>query len=203
TEQPVAVIADEAITPEVMPLLPPDLPLIRASLPSSNWLTETGGFAAILTKPVSEDDIMGTIVRVLGDSKEWDALLVDDDRGFLQLTSRMIEAATGGRASVRAAYSGHAALAKMRQRRPDIVLLDLLMPDMSGFDVAAKMREDPDLSTIPVVAVTAATPGEDQLTTHGAMFALTRKGSFRPGELVALIEATLSVATGNPLSPDS
>ena len=79
--------------------------------------------------------------------------------------------------------------------KPDVVLLDLLMPDMTGFEVATQMASEPALRDIPVIAMSAATPGEDQLASVGAGFSLFRDGPFRPGELVALLQMALSVVT--------
>jgi CheY-like chemotaxis protein len=53
------------------------------------------------------------------------------------------------------AYDGEQALAQMRQTRPDLVLLDLLMPRVGGLAILERMRQDPELSAIPVVVVSA------------------------------------------------
>ena len=202
---PLAIIAngdwsDDNNGQELLQQLPDEILFIQASLPSRQWLSENGEFAAVLTKPVSEEDVLGAIAALLPEpANERTVLLVDDDRGFLQLTARMIEANAANTCHVLSAYNGQNALAKARRYRPDIVLLDLLMPDMSGFEVLACLHQDAETKDIPVVAVTAATPGEDQLATKGATFTLTKKGAFRPGELIALLDAALRGPTGRLL----
>ena len=121
---------------------------------------------------------------------------MDDDRGFLQLTTRLIEAYAPDRFQLASAYTGQAALEKARRLSPNLILLDLMLPDMSGFDVVNALRQDAETRAIPVVAVTAATPGEDHLEASGATFSLRRHGAFRPGELVALLDTALRSTTG-------
>lgn len=94
------------------------------------------------------------------------------------------------------AYSGRDTLKRAREERPDIVLLDLVMPDLNGFEVAALLRQDPELASIPLVAVTAATPGEDEVAVEGAFLSLYRKGPFHPGELVQFLGFALEQASG-------
>jgi len=129
-------------------------------------------------------------------------LIVDDDRGFIRLIRRLLQSASGGKPAgdaatdasitVTSAYNGETAIAKARQHRPDMVLLDLLLPDMSGFEVLAQFQADTALADVPIVAVTAATPGEDELQAEGTTFTVARKGSFGPGEVIRLLQAALN-----------
>ncbi len=72
-----------------------------------------------------------------------------------KLTSEYYEVVT--------AMSGQEALDKAKETRPDIVLLDVMMPGMDGFEVCSRMKADPELSHIPVVMVTALTDSEDRV----------------------------------------
>jgi len=174
---------------------PLNLPVIECSLPSASWLVSGHRFSGVLSKPISYEKLLSTLSAIAHGPPPRSILIADDDRSLVQLVVRLLEAA-GDSYRVTAAYGGEEALRRIRRGRPDAVLLDLLMPDMSGFDVAARMGEDPDLEQIPVIAMTAATPGEDQLATLGATFALSKRSSFRPGELAGLIASTLDVLTG-------
>ncbi|MHB0877244.1 MAG: ATP-binding response regulator [Anaerolineae bacterium] len=175
-----------------------DVPVIECSLPSASWITRTQQFAAMLTKPVSSDRLANVLEAVSPAGRAANIMLIDDDRGFTQLVLRMIEAMPGSRYDVRIAYGGEDGLRKMSQSPPDMVLLDLLMPDLTGFQVLERMRDNEALRCVPVVAVTAATPGEDQISAGGASFRLRRRGGFRPGELLALVSAGLALAEGEP-----
>jgi len=174
--------------------LPDAVPLIECPLPGGHWLGEHGDFNAVLTKPVSSEDIVAALAKVLHDTRNPTVLVVDDSRGFVQLVSRTIEEALGTGCRALASYSGDDALHKARLFRPDAVLLDLVMPGMTGFEVAHEMRKDPVLQATPIIAVTAATPGEESLSVNGATFTLAKKEAFRPGELFKLICAALDQA---------
>jgi len=88
-----------------------------------------------------------------------DILLVDDNPGIIQLMGR----ALAGLGQLRFATSGAVALQKLRERRPDVVLLDAEMPGMSGFEVCERMKVDPSLCDIPVIFVTAHDGQEQEL----------------------------------------
>ena len=53
------------------------------------------------------------------------------------------------------ASNGTEALAQVKKEKPDLVLLDVMMPDISGFDVAKQMKADPEMSDIPIIFLTA------------------------------------------------
>jgi len=176
--------------------LPGDLPVIRCSLPSWEWI-RAGNFSRVLTKPVDAESLTAALEGVLGSVGGCRVLIVDDDRGFVQLLSRTLEAMPGTPYRTGAAYDGEDALRCMRYTKPDVVLMDLLMPGMTGFEVVEAMRAESSLAGIPVIAVTAATPGEDQALLRGADFCYRRNGAFRSGELLTLLSAGLRLADGS------
>ena len=176
----------------VLHALPEDVPVIQCALPSNEWVFGEGQFAAVLTKPVTPEDVLGTVARLVNGNEAARVLLVDDDRGFVQLLARILESDQARRYEIAKAYSGQEALQKVRHFRPQLMLLDLRLPDLTGFSVLDQLREDGEYGNLPVVAVTAATPGEDQLAAEGAYFMCAKRGMFRPGELVRLIAAAVA-----------
>lgn len=80
-------------------------------------------------------------------------LIVDDEASFTRLLKRNLELT--GRYRVRTENSGGAALEAAREMRPDLILLDVMMPDMDGPEVATQLRDDPTLHDIPIVFLTA------------------------------------------------
>jgi signal transduction histidine kinase/CheY-like chemotaxis protein len=209
-EAPVAVIVNRSLGSEeqspgsdLLSHLPETMPLIECSLPTSQWLSREEQFAAVLTKPVSADSVLSVLARLLPPLENMRVLIVDDDHGFVQLLSRILQAEPRNQYQVLTAYSGEEALRKMTRVRPDVALIDLRMPDLSGFDVLARMRREPELRDVPVVAVTAATPGEDHLLAKGAAFCLRKRGAFQPGELVRLIAAGLGQVNGTAVGAPS
>lgn len=83
---------------------------------------------------------------------ERDILIVDDNSQNAELLEAYLEPL---QCKVRIASDGIEALDQIRQKHPDIVLLDIMMPRMSGFEVCRRMKQDSDTRDIPVVMVTA------------------------------------------------
>ncbi len=122
-------------------------------------------------------------------------LVVDDDKPTLELlrdilASRRIEAVT--------ATSGFEGLELAQERRPDLVILDVMMPGLDGYKTCAFMKEDPDLKGIPIVMFTAAGGAKfnERAFRAGAAFCLAKPFEVRP--FLGLVELALSKAKGLP-----
>ncbi|WP_203902965.1 response regulator transcription factor [Virgisporangium aliadipatigenens] len=87
-------------------------------------------------------------------------LVVDDDEDIRVLVAARLEAA-GYRADMVA--DGPEALRAIRDDKPDLVILDVMMPGMSGFDVCREIREDPAVADLPVIMLTARDDGVAKL----------------------------------------
>jgi two-component system alkaline phosphatase synthesis response regulator PhoP len=79
-------------------------------------------------------------------------LLIDDDVDFVKATTKVLESKPY---EVIVAFDGKEGLEKARSEKPDLVLLDILMPKVDGFAVADQLKKDESLSKIPVVALTS------------------------------------------------
>lgn len=79
-------------------------------------------------------------------------LLIDDDADFVKATTKVLESKPY---EVIVAFDGKEGLEKARSEKPDLVLLDILMPKVDGFAVADQLKKDESLSKIPVVALTS------------------------------------------------
>jgi two-component system, OmpR family, response regulator VicR len=122
-------------------------------------------------------------------------LCIEDDKEIIDLI-RLILNRKGH--EVIGASGGEEGLAKARALRPDIVLLDLMMPDMDGWEVFHRMRSDPALSAIPVVVVTArAQPIDRVLGLHVARVDDYVSKPFTPQDLTECIERVLSRKAGS------
>src|SRR6266545_5589671 len=86
-------------------------------------------------------------------------LLVDDESSITRLLKLTLERT--GKYETREENFGANAVEAAQEFRPDLILLDVMMPDMDGGDVAAKLREDPSLRKTPVVFLTAAVKKEE------------------------------------------
>jgi two-component system, OmpR family, alkaline phosphatase synthesis response regulator PhoP len=79
-------------------------------------------------------------------------LVVDDNEQNLELIQAYLEDIE---CRILPAYSGAEALKLIRERMPDLILLDVMMPEMSGFEVCRQVRNDPKIKDIPIIMVTA------------------------------------------------
>lgn len=86
-------------------------------------------------------------------------LMVDDETAFTRMTRRHLEAAGGF--EVEAVSQARAAVGAARAFKPDVILLDVMMPDGDGGEVAAELAAQPDLKHIPVMFLTAAIKGNE------------------------------------------
>ena len=82
-------------------------------------------------------------------------LLVDDDRDFVEATTAVLESVC----EVDVAYGGGEAMAKARAAKPDLILLDVIMPDEDGFAVCDQLKADPQLADVPVIMLTSLPDG--------------------------------------------
>lgn len=137
------------------------LPIIECPMVGKHQLGQALGVMDYLVKPVAREALM-TVLDRLGE-RAHRVLVVDDDPQMAHLISRMLETDEREYEVVRA-YNGQEGLREMRSQRPDLVLLDLVMPEMDGHDMLAQMQEDADLRDTPVVVITAQehTPKEER-----------------------------------------
>ena len=175
------------------------VPVIRCSIPSPSWLQQSAGIDDCLTKPVSRESLRSLLERYC--RKPSTILVVDDDLGFVSLMVRMLgtmELAD----EVLTAYSGVDALRLARERVPDLLLLDLLMPEMDGFQVVEALRRDPALRDISVVAVTATSYAEEMLSRRGGYFTVTQSKGLSTGMLTEFLSVALKVLQPNYVGED-
>jgi DNA-binding response OmpR family regulator len=125
-------------------------------------------------------------------------LCIDDEKEIIDLI-RLILARKGY--EVAGAIGGEEGLAKARSWKPDLVLLDLMMPDMDGWEVFHRIRADAALAEIPVIVVTARAQSIDRvLGLHVARVDDYISKPFTPQDLVESVERVLArkAAGGEP-----
>ncbi len=118
-------------------------------------------------------------------------LVVDDDLDSLKLIGLMLQR-QGYR--ITAASSGTQALSKAHSEKPDLIILDVMMPDMDGYEVCRRLRADPDTQDIPIIMFTAKTLVDDKVAGFeaGADDYLTKPT--HPAELASRVKAILARA---------
>lgn len=122
-------------------------------------------------------------------------LVVDDDKEIVRLLRAYLEQAGF---QVLVAYDGESALHVVRREQPDLVVLDLMLPDRDGWEITRLVRSDPTVANTPVVMLTARVEDTDKIVglELGADDYITKP--FNPQVVVAHVRAVLRRATAEP-----
>jgi DNA-binding response OmpR family regulator len=117
-------------------------------------------------------------------------LVADDDPVIL----RLLEVNLGLEGfAVETASGGEEAVTRAAETPPDVIILDVMMPGMSGYDVVGRLREDPTTAEIPVVFLSARAQEEDRARGRELGVAAYVTKPFDPGELVGLVRRLATV----------
>ncbi len=164
------------------------VPVIGCSLPSQAWMAHSLGASASLSKPINFRQLQDEMDRI-GNVR--DIFVIDDNPGVCQLVERGVGVMKRP-LTVRVAYDGENGLTAMRRRPPDLLLLDLMMPEMDGFQVFEQMQHDPVLANVKVILLTATSYPEDRLAQRGSRITVYRADQLRPVEVLRCIAPILS-----------
>ncbi len=180
--------------------LPYGTPAIVCSVPGANEAAGALGAADYLVKPISREALLAALDRL--PSPPQTILVVDDEPEAVQLYWRMLRSAERGY-RVLTAGDGRQALEILRQERPDAILLDLVMPEVDGFQVLEACSQDAALRGIQAVLTSARDPAGQPVVTN--TLTITRGDGLSVPQLLACIEMvsrTLSaVPPGGPVQP--
>lgn len=116
-------------------------------------------------------------------------LIIEDDRFLRELiTQKLVKEGY----EISEAIDGEEGIKKIKEKKPDLILLDLILPEIDGFEVLSKMREDPALAQIPVIILSNLGQKEDveRGLKLGAVDYLI-KAHFTPGEIIEKIKNVL------------
>jgi CheY-like chemotaxis protein len=143
--------------------LPFGTPAITCWLPGEHDAAQRLGVVEYLVKPLATEKLLAALAA-LGNAIRT-VLIVDDEEDELHLFARMIEAGAHRYAILRVT-SGQRALSMLRSRQPDVMLLDLNMPGMNGFQVLAEKARDPAIAAIPVIVISSRDPVGDPILSN-------------------------------------
>jgi YesN/AraC family two-component response regulator len=149
-----------------------------------------------LEKPVNSDELVISLerfgLRTTAGQNSPTILIVDDDPGILNLHARLVQEKMK-KSLVLTASSGLDGLNLMRQYIPQLVILDLLMPELDGFGILKIMQDDPILRNIPVIILSAQVLSEREMNNlHQKVATVIHKGVFSAEEVYDRIENVLS-----------
>jgi len=161
------------------------VPIVMVTILDDKNLGFTLGASEYMTKPIDRDRL-GTILRRYGRGKSVKSVLVvEDDEPTRGVMRRVLEHEGW---TVTEAEHGRVALEWLSQNHPQLVLLDLMMPEMDGFEFLEALRSDGDRRSIPVVVVTAKElTEEDRRRLNGRVERIVTKSSQDPEALLVQI----------------
>ena len=162
------------------------IPVVIVSMLDERGAGFALGAADYLVKPVEHEELLRAVTRCVtppGDGRT--VVAIDDEPVDLDL----IEAALAPQGwSVVRAEGGEAGVEAVRRERPAVVLLDLLMPGVDGFEVVERVRADPDVAGVPIVVFTSKDmTAADHERLSGRISLLAQKGTFRQDQLANVV----------------
>lgn len=116
-------------------------------------------------------------------------LLIEDDTVLLQMYKDKFSHEVF---DVQTARDGHEGIEKMKVFKPDIVLLDLIMPKVSGFDVLKVVKNDPELKTIPILVLTNIYADAEDLVKNWGVEYFLLKANYTPEDIMNKVRQILS-----------
>ncbi|MCL4818816.1 MAG: response regulator [Vicinamibacteria bacterium] len=155
------------------------IPVIMITMVDDQEMGHALGAADFLPKPIDRDRLAALLRRYKHEGAQ--LLVVEDDAATRELVRRTLEADGW---SVAEAENGRVALERVAERMPSLILLDLMMPEMDGFEFVAELRKKPEWTGIPVVVVTAKdVTEEDRARLDGQVKRIVQKGGLSREDL--------------------
>jgi CheY-like chemotaxis protein len=183
----------EQVPSSLLGNLPFGTPAISCWLPGEHEAARRLGVVDYLIKPLSLEKLRAALAK-LGEGIKT-VLIVDDEEDELQLFARMLETHTP-RLSILQVTTGQRALDMLRSRQPDVMLLDLVMPGMNGFQVLEEKARDPAITDIPVIIISSRDPTGEPIASN--TFMVTQGVGISQRNLITCIQAL-----GRILAPSS
>jgi signal transduction histidine kinase/CheY-like chemotaxis protein len=169
-----------------------DIPVIFVTILDEKTKGYSLGATDYLVKPVDRERLAQVLERICTDRPSRHILLVEDDETTRTVTRRALERDGW---SVMQAENGRVALARMPEQRPDAILLDLMMPEMDGFEFLVELRRQAAWRDIPVIVVTAMDlTEEDRRRLSGEVERIIEKGAYGRDELLREVGRLLTAA---------
>ncbi|MDP2411536.1 MAG: response regulator [Pseudolabrys sp.] len=162
-----------------------DTPVIMVTILDEQRRGMALGAAGYLVKPIERERLHNLVQKFRSSAPPTRVLLVDDDPVQRERVGSWLE---GQHWSIIEAANGRDAMARINEAKPDLILLDLMMPDMDGFQLVAALQQNAEWRDIPVIVVTAhdLDSAERERLNDGVQTVLVKE-SFKPSDLVARI----------------
>jgi CheY-like chemotaxis protein/two-component sensor histidine kinase len=162
-----------------------EIPVIMVTIVDEHRRGIALGAAGYLTKPIDRERLHQLVGRFRAPTPPTRVLLVEDDPVQRE---RMLGWLEGPQWTVRQAANGRAALERLKEGKPDVILLDLMMPEMDGFAVVAALQKEAGWRDIPVIVITSLDlSAKDRERLNSGVQSVLVKDNFQPTDLVERI----------------
>ena len=159
-----------------------DIPVVMATIVDERRQGMALGAVAYLTKPIDRDKLVEIMRRYGAPSGPTRVLVVEDDATQRARARSLLEPPQW---LVTEAENGRIALDRLKDTVPDVIILDLMMPEMDGFQLVAALQQHPQWRRIPVIVVTALDlSAQDRARLNSGVETVLLKESFRPADLI-------------------
>jgi hypothetical protein len=164
-----------------------DIPVVMVTLLDEAELGVSMGAVDYLVKPVQPNKLVAAVARWLGDaSTPAEILVVEDDKDLSEIMLRTLSNSGYG---VRLARNGVEGLQRLNEVQPDLVILDLMMPEMDGFEFLQRLRDRRELVELPVIVSTAKElTDEERSKLQSAAQKVIQKSAYSRTQLIHLVE---------------
>jgi signal transduction histidine kinase/DNA-binding response OmpR family regulator len=170
-----------------------EVPVVVVSVVADRSKGFTLGAALVLQKPIGRDALLHGLQRLglkPSAEREVTVLVVDDDPNAIELLASQLRQ---NRYAVLAAHGGRAGIELAQRHRPDLIALDLEMPEVNGFDVVEALKRSPDTARIPIVVVTAQNlTAADRDRLNGHISDIVGKSEFSAERFVGEVQRALA-----------
>jgi CheY-like chemotaxis protein len=169
------------------------IPIVIVSIVADRNKGFALGAAAVMQKPISRQELYDSLIDldlIPEAGGKLRILVVDDDPAEVDLIEVYIESLAG---TFLRAYGGREGIEIAKRELPDLIVLDLMMPDVNGFDVVDALHEDPATASIPILVVTAKQiTAEDRDKLNGFVSTVMEKGDFDAGHFAIEIRRAMA-----------
>ena len=167
-------------------------PIISCSMPSGRRILRSLGIADYLIKPVTSEALLHTLDGLHAPIQR--VLIIDDEPDIVRMFSRMLQNASQPY-QIWKAYNGHEGLMLMQEQVPDVVILDVLMPEVDGFGVIEHMKAHPALANIPILLTSARGTFDAITPSTDGIVSVHKPAGFQPIELIRCVESIINTLT--------
>jgi CheY-like chemotaxis protein len=159
-----------------------EIPVVMVTIVDDKNLGFALGAADYLTKPIDRKRLSAVLRKFRESGTGRRALVVDDDQTARKLVRSLLEKEGW---LVAEAENGVVGLDRVKEARPDLIILDLMMPEMDGFNFAQELRRNEDCRDIPILVVTAKdVSAEDRRRLNGNVLKVLQKSDLSRAQLL-------------------